>query len=180
MSFRCFPTPRGSPCPTTSSSRCRMRCGTAADALRDAAVQVIADNGYRGSGFRVPATTTGRRPGTDERRRLSANQKASTPPTPGSAAGGTRQCAAQGVADLPQDPLLSDARDRPRQGHPRAHPRWLTPSGKSQSPIRPTRGTGAHPSEFGRTVAPTPQNQLPQHRPAPVSIIRGPGTKDPG
>ena len=53
-----------------------MRCGTAADALRDAAVQVIADNGYRGSGFRVPQRRRAADPGTGERRRLSANQKA--------------------------------------------------------------------------------------------------------
>ena len=53
-----------------------MRCGTAADALRDAAVQVIADNGYRGSGFRVPQRRRAADPGTGERRHLSANQKA--------------------------------------------------------------------------------------------------------
>jgi hypothetical protein len=46
------------------------------DALRDAAVQVIADNGYRGSGFRVPQRRRAADPGTGDRRRLSANQKA--------------------------------------------------------------------------------------------------------
>jgi hypothetical protein len=46
------------------------------DALRDAAVQVIADNGYRGSGFRVPQRRRAADPGTGDRHRLSANQKA--------------------------------------------------------------------------------------------------------
>jgi hypothetical protein len=102
------------------------------DALRDAAVQVIADNGYRGSGFRVPQRRRAADPGTGERRRLSAEPEGrQLRARPAARAGGTRECAAQGLADLPQDPLLSDARDRPRQGHPRAHPRWLTPSGKS-------------------------------------------------
>jgi transposase len=46
------------------------------DALREAEVKVIADNGYRGSGFEVPQRRRPKDPETGERRRLSCNQKA--------------------------------------------------------------------------------------------------------
>ncbi len=46
------------------------------DALRDAQVKVIADNGYRGAGFAVPQRRRPADPNTGERRRLSRNQKA--------------------------------------------------------------------------------------------------------
>src|SRR4051794_32635635 len=76
------------------------------DALRGAAVRVIADNGYRGSWFQVPQRRRACDRDTGERRRLSANQKPSTPLTPGTRAWRTRQRAAQGLADPPKDPLL--------------------------------------------------------------------------
>jgi hypothetical protein len=46
------------------------------DALGQACVKVIADNGYRGSGFEVPQRRRPADPETGQRRRLSANQKA--------------------------------------------------------------------------------------------------------
>ena len=46
------------------------------DALTTAGVRVIADNGYRGSGFAVPQRRRSADPETGERRRLSRNQKA--------------------------------------------------------------------------------------------------------
>ena len=46
------------------------------DALRVAGVRVIADNGYRGSGFEVPQRRRPADPQTGQRRRLSRNQKA--------------------------------------------------------------------------------------------------------
>lgn len=46
------------------------------DALRDTQVTVIADNGYRGSGFEVPQRRRPKDPETGERRKLSRNQKA--------------------------------------------------------------------------------------------------------
>jgi hypothetical protein len=46
------------------------------DALRDARVKVIADNGYRGSGFEVPQRRRPKDPETGKRRKLSRNQKA--------------------------------------------------------------------------------------------------------
>lgn len=46
------------------------------DGLRDAQVKVIADNGYRGSGFEVPQRRRPKDPETGQRRRLSRNQKA--------------------------------------------------------------------------------------------------------
>jgi hypothetical protein len=46
------------------------------DALQEARVKVIADNGYRGSGFEVPQRRRPRDPETGERRKLSRNQKA--------------------------------------------------------------------------------------------------------
>ena len=46
------------------------------DALTTAGVRVIADNGYRGSGFAVPQRRRPADPETGERRRLSRNQKA--------------------------------------------------------------------------------------------------------
>jgi hypothetical protein len=46
------------------------------DALRAAEVKVIADNGYRGSGFVVPQRRRPADPDTGQRRRLSRNQKA--------------------------------------------------------------------------------------------------------
>lgn len=46
------------------------------DALRVAGVRVIADNGYRGSGFEVPQRRRPADPETGQRRRLSRNQKA--------------------------------------------------------------------------------------------------------
>jgi hypothetical protein len=46
------------------------------DALTAAGVRVIADNGYRGSGFAVPQRRRSADPETGERRRLSRNQKA--------------------------------------------------------------------------------------------------------
>jgi hypothetical protein len=46
------------------------------DALTAAGVRVIADNGYRGSGFGVPQRRRSADPETGERRRLSRNQKA--------------------------------------------------------------------------------------------------------
>jgi hypothetical protein len=45
------------------------------DALTTAGVRVIADNGYRGSGFAVPQRRRAADPETGERRRLSRNQK---------------------------------------------------------------------------------------------------------
>jgi IS5 family transposase len=46
------------------------------DALREAQVKVIADNGYRGAGFVVPQRRRPADPDTGGRRRLSRNQKA--------------------------------------------------------------------------------------------------------
>lgn len=46
------------------------------DALTAAGVRVIADNGYRGSGFTVPQRRRRADPQTGQRRRLSRNQKA--------------------------------------------------------------------------------------------------------
>ena len=46
------------------------------DALTTAGVKVIADNGYRGSGFEVPQRRRAADPETGQRRRLSRNQKA--------------------------------------------------------------------------------------------------------
>ena len=46
------------------------------DALTAAGVRVIADNGYRGSGFAVPQRRRPADPETGQRRRLSRNQKA--------------------------------------------------------------------------------------------------------
>jgi hypothetical protein len=46
------------------------------DALTEANVRVIADNGYRGSGFAVPQRRRPADPETGQRRRLSRNQKA--------------------------------------------------------------------------------------------------------
>lgn len=46
------------------------------DALTTARVKVIADNGYRGSGFEVPQRRRPADPETGQRRRLSRNQKA--------------------------------------------------------------------------------------------------------
>lgn len=46
------------------------------DALTAAGVKVIADNGYRGSGFEVPQRRRPADPETGQRRRLSRNQKA--------------------------------------------------------------------------------------------------------
>lgn len=46
------------------------------DALTAAGIRVIADNGYRGSGFTVPQRRRAADPETGERRRLSRNQKA--------------------------------------------------------------------------------------------------------
>lgn len=46
------------------------------DALRAAQVRVIADNGYRGSGFAVPQRRRPADPETGQRRRLSRNQRA--------------------------------------------------------------------------------------------------------
>jgi hypothetical protein len=46
------------------------------DALTEAKVRVIADNGYRGSGFTVPHRRRPANPETGQRRRLSSNQKA--------------------------------------------------------------------------------------------------------
>ena len=45
------------------------------EALREAGVRVIADNGYRGAGFEVPQRRRRRDPDTGKRPRLSANQK---------------------------------------------------------------------------------------------------------
>lgn len=45
------------------------------DALHDAGVKVIADNGYRGCGFVVPQRRLPADPETGQRRRLSGNQK---------------------------------------------------------------------------------------------------------
>ncbi|MCE0765951.1 transposase family protein [Pseudonocardia kujensis] len=45
------------------------------DALCDAQVKVIADNGYHGSGFEVPQRRRPKDPATGRRRRLSENQK---------------------------------------------------------------------------------------------------------
>ena len=45
------------------------------EALRDAQVKVIADNGYRGAGFEVPQRRRPADPDTGERRRLSGSQK---------------------------------------------------------------------------------------------------------
>jgi transposase len=46
------------------------------DALREAQVKVIADNGYRGSSFEVPQRRRPKDAETGQRRRLSRNQKA--------------------------------------------------------------------------------------------------------
>jgi DDE superfamily endonuclease len=46
------------------------------DALTAAGVRLIADNGYRGSGFAIPQRRRSADPETGERRRLSRNQKA--------------------------------------------------------------------------------------------------------
>jgi DDE superfamily endonuclease/Helix-turn-helix of DDE superfamily endonuclease len=46
------------------------------DALRDAGIPVIADNGYRGSGFEVPHRRRRRDPARPARQRLSHNQRA--------------------------------------------------------------------------------------------------------
>jgi hypothetical protein len=56
------------------------------DALTTAGVRVIADNGYRGSGFAVPQRRRAADPETGERRRLSRNQKAVNSATPANAA----------------------------------------------------------------------------------------------
>ena len=45
------------------------------DALTDARVKVVADNGYRGSGFEVPQRRRPRDPETGKRRKLSRNQR---------------------------------------------------------------------------------------------------------
>jgi len=45
-------------------------------ALHEAEIKVIADNGYRGAGFEVPQRRRPADPETDERHRLSPNQKA--------------------------------------------------------------------------------------------------------
>jgi hypothetical protein len=100
------------------------------DALTDSGVQVIADSGYRGTGFAVPQR---RRPADPEtgRRRLSRNQReVNSAHARQRGPWRARQRLAQELEGPPQDPLLPAAGDQPRQGRPSPHPRWLTPSGK--------------------------------------------------
>ena len=97
--------------------------------LTDSGVQVIADSGYRGTGFAVPQR---RRPADPEtgRRRLSRNQRGQLRSRPPTRPRRARQRLARELEGPPQDPLLPAAGDQPRQGRPSPHPRWLTPSGK--------------------------------------------------
>jgi hypothetical protein len=101
-------------------------------ALRDAAVRVIAESGYRGSGFQVPQRRRAADPDTGERRRLSANQKAVNSAHARQRGPGERANTQLKVwRILRKGPLLPETVDQPRQGRPGPHPSQLTPSGKS-------------------------------------------------
>jgi len=100
------------------------------DALREAGIRVIADSGYRGSGFEVPQRRRRRDPARPARQRLSHNQRAVNTAHarvrgPGERSGRTSERPAQDLEDPPQNPLLPAPDHRPRQSRPGPHPRRL-------------------------------------------------------